>query len=220
MTATESQILLSRVVRGRRLGLWGEDKGKAGIYETGSSVDVPVNIVNVMGNGYIEFAADPSRNLVAQVVVQVIGGDGQVYESARFDRDEGRLQSSFKDYFAAAAALNSATTRLRSLFAGVGGVTTVAAGTLIVGVENKAYSEANTLTSIAALGTLAVAGLVQLYNAWRDVDTARNNLINQFNNLNASAGRGVTAIPLVSFGGITGQSVVQNQFHSFRAPEP
>jgi hypothetical protein len=218
VTASQDQVAMAVAEHGRRLALWGKDMTNSGIFAAGSSTDVRVNTVNVNGSGYVEFAADPSRDLPAQVAIQVIGGDGQVYASARFDRDNPKLQSAFKDYMAGAAALNTAAARLRSLLASAGGITTVAAGTLIAGVASKAYSEANTLTGIAAVGSLAVAGLAQLYNAWRDVDTARNNLINLYNNLNASAGRDVLAIPLVAFGGITAQSVVQNQFHSFRLP--
>ena len=94
----------------------------------------------------------------------------------------------------------------------------MAAATLITGAESKAFTEANVITAAAAIGSVAITGIVQLYNSWRDVDAARNNLINQFNIVNAAAGRGTVPIPLVAFGGISAQSVSQNNFHSFRAP--
>lgn len=217
ITASQDQITLAHVERGRRLVRWAQDQSKTGIFAEGSSSDVPVNTVNVNGNGYIEFAAVGDQP--AGIAVQVIGGDGQVFAgSIRFNRGDPKLQSAFKDYMQGAATLNSATARLRAFLTGVGGFSAIAVSSLISGVQTKTFSEANMITSVAAIASLTVAGLVQLYNAWRDVDSARNNLINLYNNLHASAGRDVLPIPMVTFGGISAQSVTQNHYHSFRLP--
>jgi hypothetical protein len=217
VVASANQVALAQANPGRRLALWGPDMSQTGIFIAGSSSDNPVNTVNVNGSGYVEYAAGGPQAR-AQLAIQVIGGDGQVYNSARFNREDPKLQSPFKDYMQGAAALNTAASRLRSLLSGIAGVTTVAAATLISGVASKTFTETNTITAAAALGALGVNGVVQVYNAWRDVDTARNNLINLYNNLNAAAGRGTLPIPMVAFGGIGAQSVSHNNYHSFRLP--
>lgn len=217
VTASPKEVVLKQGERGRRLTLRGPDLRRSGIFSgEGTSRDIAINTVNVNGNGYIEYAADPSRMLHARVRTQVIGGDGVVYHSDFYDRQDPKLQSAFKDYMQGATALNTATTRLQALLAGAGGVSTTAVVGLLVGVSSKTFSEANVITSVAALGILGISVIIQVYNAWRDVDTARNNLINLFNNLAVTVGANPRPIPMVVFGGITAQNIGQNPFHSFR----